>query len=133
MKKFFALILSLVVVLSLCACSGTYTNESGETVEVEDGEVVLSVPTADYIITKIDVVATRTSNTYTDYTYMATVQSDEYIITINVGPEQYARWNVGDTISGELIGKYDASHVAIMANLIINDSSYSVRWYGKVE
>jgi predicted small secreted protein len=136
MKKIIVIILVLVLSLSLCACygdTGTYVNEAGEQVEANHGEVVVDIANADYTITKIDFAATRVSNSSSDYIYLVTAQSEAHIVVFTVNTERYARWNVGDTFSGDLIGKYYTSYDKVFVEMVIGDDAFDVKWYGEVE
>ncbi len=129
MKKFFAMILVLAMALSLCAC-GSYVDENGNHVEVENGEIVLEL-SDEFTVTKLDESTYYVSNHGTRHDYTAVLKGDEYAVVVDVSVEQYACWEIGDTISGAVVSKYDAGYQRPVAHITIGEETFNVSWYGK--
>jgi hypothetical protein len=133
MKKIIALVIALVLSLSLCACSNTYTNKNGETMTVQSGDVVFDI-TDEFTVTKIDKSVYHVDSFGARKEYTAVLQNDEYTMVIIVSAEQYALWSIGDVVSGNLKSKYHNSYTDIISEFkLADDTLFSVEWYGLTE
>ena len=129
MKKFFAIILVMALALSLCACTN-YVDENGNEKEVENGEVVFEM-VGEFTITKIDHSAYYVSSVGHRNAYTVVLKNDEYAVAVDVTVKEYACWEVGDVISGEIVSTYYSSYGRPMTDITINGETYDVTWYGK--
>ena len=129
MKKFFAIILVMVLTLSLCACNN-YVDEDGNAKEAENGEIVFEM-VGEFTITKIDTSTYYVSSVGHRNKYTAVMKNDEYAVVVDISVQQYACWEVGDIVSGEIVSTYSSSYGRPMTDVTINGETYDVTWYGK--
>ena len=88
MKKFFSIIMVLVMVLSLVACSNS---ESINT----SSEIVYS---GEFTITKLE----HYSNITSGLSYLLSIKSEERAILFKVYPETYLKYEIGDVLYGDV-------------------------------
>ena len=132
MKKIFAVILAIVMVMSLCAC----TSKSNTTTAEEKKPVEKFVPfyEGDFTVIKTDwsTYQLYSSGTHSANSYIAVLEYDGTRILVSVGAEQYACWDSGDIISGTLkrgSEEYYVSPFPVMLN--INGKDFHVSWQGE--
>lgn len=133
MKKIFAVILAILMVMSLCAC----TSESeGNTIAEEKKPVEKFVPfyEGDFTVIKTDWSTYKiySSGTSCADSYIAVLEYEGTRIVVSVGVEQYACWDSGDIVSGTLkrgSEEYYVSPFPVMLN--INGKDFHVSWQGE--
>ena len=131
MKKFVAIILVIVMALSLCACGKHYVDENGKNVEMKNGDVILDVVDNFMLIDKD--YSTRYSSMGTQTDYIAVLHSSEYAVIVDVGPREYALWTNQESMTCNLHVIYITGHNDDLAKLKVNESEYTVLWYGQID
>jgi hypothetical protein len=134
MKKIIAMLLVLVLAMSMCACSDdyAYTNDAGEEVKAESGEVVFET-SGDFTITKVDKSIYYTSSWGSKNEYTVVIKNSECAAIVLVTAEEYALWEVGDVISGTLVATYYSGYTNPIAKFHCCERKFSVDWYSEIK
>lgn len=88
MKKFFAIVMILVVVLSMTACSNNETVNSSNKI----------VYTGEFTITKLEPY----HNVPSGWSYLMCAKSEDVGVLLKVLPDVYLQYEIGDTVCGEI-------------------------------
>lgn len=133
MKKIFAVILAIVMVMSLCACT---SESAGNTTAEEKKPAEKFVPfyEGDFTVIKTDWSAFQiySSGSHSADSYVAVLEYEGTRIVVSVGGEQYACWDSGDIVSGTLkrgSEEYYTSPFPVILN--IDGKDFHVSWQGE--
>ena len=133
MKKIFAVILAIVMVMSLCACT---SESAGNTTAEEKKPAEKFVPfyEGDFTVIKTDWSTYKiySSGTSCANSYIAVLDYEGTRIIVWVEAEQYACWDAGDIISGTLkrgSEEYYVSNFPVILN--IDGKDFHVSWQGE--
>lgn len=134
MKKIFAAILVIVMVMSLCACTSESTGNTTTTEEKKPAEKFVQVYEGDFTVIKTDWSTHQMYSSGTAYAddYIAVLEYNGTRIIAMVDAEQYACWDAGDIISGTLkrgSEEYYVSNFPVVLNIDGND--FHVSWQGE--
>ena len=132
MKKIFAVILVIVMVMSLCACT---SNTQGNTAsEEKPADKFVQVYEGDFTVIKTDWSTYQVYSSGTSFAdrYVAVLEYNGTRILVLVSAEQYACWDAGDIVSGTLkrgSEEYYVSNFPVI--LIVDGNEFRVSWQGE--
>ena len=134
MKKIFAAILVIVMVMSLCACTSESTGNTTATEEKKPADKFVLVYEGDFTVIKTDWSTHQMYSSGTAHadSYIAVLEYNGTRIIAMVEAEQYACWDAGDIISGTLkrgSEEYYVSNFPVVLNIEGND--FHVFWQGE--
>lgn len=102
MKKFFALLMVMLVLISLTACGGApITDKSGN--ELKNGAVVFDKDV------ELTVSKTYMSDSKYGESFYALLENDEYKLFVETNVKIFVEYPENSTIKGHLVVKYDKS------------------------
>ena len=133
MKKIFAVILVIVMVMSLCACTSEPQGNT-TTEEKKPADKFVQVYEGDFTVIKTDWSTHQLYTSGTSYAdnYIAVLEYNDTRIMVDVGVEQYACWDAGDVISGTLkrgSEEYYVSNFPVILN--VDGNEFHVSWQGE--
>lgn len=134
MKKIFAAILVIVMVMSLCACTSEPQGSMTAAEEKKPADKFVQVYEGDFTVIKTDWSTHQLYSSGTSYadSYIAVLEYNDTRIMVKVGAEQYACWDAGDIISGTLkrgSEEYYVSNFPVI--LIVDGNEFRVSWQGE--
>ena len=134
MKKIFAVILVIVMVMSLCACTSEPQGNATPAEEKKPADKFVQVYEGDFTVIKTDWSAYQLYSSGTSYAdkYVAVLEYNGTRILVLVGAEQYACWDAGDIVSGTLKRGSEEYYVSSFpVILIVDGNEFRVSWQGE--
>lgn len=133
MKKFFAIILTIVVTLSMCACSGSAVNQEGEVVESANvGEIIFEYSSDEWVVSKLDKSIYHTSSFGSQDEFSMIITNDKYACYVVIDQKCYTMLENGDIIAGRLVERFEGMSTSKM-KFVYNGKEYHAVCYDKHE